>query len=160
MEGLGVVWAIKHLRHYIYDHHCTVYTDHTALKSLLNTPQPSAKLARWGMALQELDLQIEYWPSKANARADALSRYPIFLLHEDVAQTQTNSIVVALKVAATRSEPGGGGSGEILSQWQRQDLQLADIMTYSETGDHPQDEKRARKLVLSRSMFTMQDGIL
>ena len=48
LEALGVVWAVKHYRHY---HRCTVFTDHEALKSLLNTPQPSGKLARWGMAL-------------------------------------------------------------------------------------------------------------
>ena len=84
----GVVWAVKHFRHYIYGHHCTVYTDHEALKALLNTPQPSRKLARWGMALQELDLQIEYRPGKTNARADALSRFPVSLLQDDVARTQ------------------------------------------------------------------------
>ena len=56
LEALGVVWAIKHFRHYLYGHHCDVYTDHVALKSLLNTPQPSGKLARWGMTIQELDL--------------------------------------------------------------------------------------------------------
>ena len=58
MEALGVVWAVKHFRPYLYGHGCDVYTDHEALKSLLNTPQPSGKLARWGMALQELDLRI------------------------------------------------------------------------------------------------------
>ena len=68
------------------------------------------------MALQELDLHLEYWPGKANARADALSRYPLSLLQEDVSQTQINSIVAALEVAATRSEPGGGGTGETLNQ--------------------------------------------
>ena len=52
LEALGVVWAAKHFRPYLYGHHCDVYTDHEALKSLLNTPQPSGKLARWGMALQ------------------------------------------------------------------------------------------------------------
>ena len=57
LEGLDVVWAVKHFRHYLYHLHCEVYTDHEALKSLLNTPQPSGKLARWGMAIQELDLQ-------------------------------------------------------------------------------------------------------
>ena len=57
MERLRVVWAVKHFRHYIYGHHCKVYTDHEALKALLNTPQPSEKLERWRMALQELDLQ-------------------------------------------------------------------------------------------------------
>ena len=48
LEALGVVCAVKHYRHYLYGHGCIVFTDHEALKSLLNTPQ-----------LQELDLQIE-----------------------------------------------------------------------------------------------------
>ena len=56
LEALGVVWAIKHFRH--YGHPCTVYTDHEALRSLLNTPHPSGKLARWGMALQKLLLYV------------------------------------------------------------------------------------------------------
>ena len=48
LEGLGVVWAIKQFRHYLYDHHCTVLTDHEALKSLLHIPfiRTSGKLAR------------------------------------------------------------------------------------------------------------------
>ena len=37
LEGLGVVWAI---RHYLYGHKCDVYSDHEALKSLINTPSP------------------------------------------------------------------------------------------------------------------------
>ena len=48
LEGLGVVWTMKYFRAYLYGHRCTVYTDHEALKSLLNTLQPSGKLARWG----------------------------------------------------------------------------------------------------------------
>lgn len=52
LEALAVVWAVKHFRHYIYGYHCTMFTDHEALKALLNTPQPSGKLARWGLALQ------------------------------------------------------------------------------------------------------------
>ncbi len=63
--------------HYLYGHHCTVYTDHEALKALLSTPHPSGKLARWGMSLQELDLMIVHRPGKANANADTLSRYPL-----------------------------------------------------------------------------------
>ena len=38
-EGLGVVWAVKFFRPYLYGHSCEVYTDHAALTSLLNTPQ-------------------------------------------------------------------------------------------------------------------------
>ena len=64
MEALGVVWAVRHFRHYLYGHHCDVFTDHEALKSLLNTPHPSGELARWGLALQEVDLAIHYKPGK------------------------------------------------------------------------------------------------
>ena len=76
LEALGVVWAVKHFRHYLYGQSCDVYTDHEALKSLLNTPHPSGKLARWGMALQEVDLTIHYRPGRKNANADSLSRNP------------------------------------------------------------------------------------
>ena len=71
LEGLGVVWAVRHFRPYLYG------TDHVALKSLLNTPQPSGKLARWGMALQEMDLTILHRSGKGNVNADVLSRFPL-----------------------------------------------------------------------------------
>ena len=77
LEGLGVVWAVKIFPHYLYGHECHVYTDHEALKALIHTPHPSGKLACWGLALQELDLQIHYRPGKQNANADVLSRAPI-----------------------------------------------------------------------------------
>ena len=77
LEGLGVVWAVKNLRAYLYGHKCTVFTDQEALKSLLNTPKPSGKLARWGMALKELDLTIVYRSGRHNSNSDALSRCPL-----------------------------------------------------------------------------------
>ena len=77
LEGLEVVWAVKHFRPYLYGHSCVMYTDHQALKSLLNTPQPSGKLAQWGMALQEMDLTIQHRSGKYNLNADALSRCPL-----------------------------------------------------------------------------------
>ena len=76
LEALGVIWAVKHFWHYLYGHRCTIVTDHQALKSILNTPQPSGKLARWGLILQELDVEIVYRAGKKNANADALSRNP------------------------------------------------------------------------------------
>ena len=75
MEALAVVWATKYFRTYLYSHHCKVFTDHQALKTTL---QPSGKLARWGMAIQELDLEILYRSGKKSANADLLSHYPTF----------------------------------------------------------------------------------
>ena len=76
LEALAVVWSVRHFRMYLYGHKCHVFTDHKALKSLLNTPHPSGKLARWGLALQELDLEVHYRPGRHNTNADALSRAP------------------------------------------------------------------------------------
>ena len=88
LEALAVVWATKYFHAYLYGHQRKVFTDHSALKSLLNTPHPSGKLARWGLALQELDLQIEYCPGKQNAVADALSVSPQTQKQHKMSRTQ------------------------------------------------------------------------
>lgn len=46
LRVLIVVWAVKHFQSYLYGYSCAIYTDHKALKSLLNTPQPSGRLAK------------------------------------------------------------------------------------------------------------------
>ena len=74
LETLALVWALKQFRPYILGHHCTVFTDHSACSSLLKSPNPSAKLARWAMSIQDLDLDIKYRSGKTNVNADALSR--------------------------------------------------------------------------------------
>ena len=76
LETLGLVWAVKLFRPYILGHHCVVFTDHAACTSLLNSNNPSSKLARWAMAIQELDLDIRHRSGKSNLVADALSRNP------------------------------------------------------------------------------------
>lgn len=53
-----------------------VYTDHSACLSLLNTPRPSGKLARWAMTVQEMNLTLKHCSGRQNANADALSRNP------------------------------------------------------------------------------------
>ena len=50
LEALGVVWAVKHFRHYLYGHHCHVFTDHEPLKSLLNTPPSIWQISSLGFS--------------------------------------------------------------------------------------------------------------
>ena len=47
LETLAVVWAISHFSHYLYGNRVVVYTDHTAVKSVLEAANPSGKHARW-----------------------------------------------------------------------------------------------------------------
>ena len=154
-----MVWAVKHFRHYLYGYPCTVYTDHEALRSLLNTPHPSGKLARWGMAIQELNLKIEYRPGKTNTRADALSRYPVSLLRSDCDQTQTCKLIAALE-ANPPAKGGGGSTQEPLGKRQFTDPDLREMMVYLDTGKLPDDNQRAREIVLGKPQYTLRDGVL
>ena len=72
-ETLVVVWAISHFNFY---QSVTVYTDHTAVKAILETPNPSGKHARWWTKVDGSgvgSVQINYRPGKMNGNADALS---------------------------------------------------------------------------------------
>lgn len=73
-EGLAVVWAVAHFRPYIHGSPTIVVTDHSALTWILSLKEPSARLARWTMALMDYDLTFIHRPGKGNAIADALSR--------------------------------------------------------------------------------------
>lgn len=76
LETLALVWAVKYFRTYILGHRTMVYTDHAACTSLLNSARPSGKLARWALAIQEMNLVIKHRSGKSNGNADALSRTP------------------------------------------------------------------------------------
>ena len=155
LEALGVVWAVKHFRHYLYGSSCDVYTDHEALKALLNTPHPSGKLARWGLALQELDLRIHYRPGKQNANADALSQVPLQSNEETIPVV----VVAAVLGEETTEELAAEAELDVKSR-QRQDPVLAQIISYLESGVLPEDEGKARELVLMKDLYELREGIL
>ena len=79
LEMLAVVWAISHFHHFLYGHIVTI-TDHTAVKSVLEAPNPAGKHTRWwtrvyGRGLK--DVTIVYRAGKENKNADALSWSPV-----------------------------------------------------------------------------------
>ena len=156
LEALSVVWAIRHFRQYLYGHRCHVHTDHKALKSLLNSLHPSRKLARWSLAIQELDLVIHYKPGRTNQKADALSRSPCSASGEE-AETD-GTVVAAMGTAEPQSAAKGGEpSLEVL---QREDPLLAPYFAYLERGILPDNETLVQELVLGRSEFEIVDGVL
>ena len=152
LEGLGVVWAVKHFRHYLYGHKCRVYTDHQALKALLNTPHPSGRLTRWGLALQELELEIVYRPGKKNANADTLSRCP---LEVDEEEESLFGVIAALgaDVQSKDGEPG-------LREHQLANAALAQMMAYLEDSSLPSDPAQAHKVLMEQEWHTVVDGVL
>ena len=53
LELLAFIFATKQFRCYLYGCKFTVYTDHRALRWLLNLQDPSSRLTRWAMKLAE-----------------------------------------------------------------------------------------------------------
>lgn len=76
-ECLAVVWGIQKMRPYLEGYHFKVITDHFSLKWLRTLDNPSGRLARWSVALQQFDFEVEYRKGALNHVPDALSRQPI-----------------------------------------------------------------------------------
>lgn len=76
-EAYAIVHAVKTFYPYLYGRKFQVLTDHRPLQWLMSIKEPTGKLARWALCLQEFDIDISYRPGKANQNADCLSRIPV-----------------------------------------------------------------------------------
>ena len=83
-ELLAIVWAMKRLRQYLLGKKFKIQTDHRALVWLHNVKDPSSRLLRWRLRMEEYDYEIEYVKGKENKVADCLSR--LFPITTDILQ--------------------------------------------------------------------------
>ena len=81
-EALALVFAVKHFREYLWGKKFYAIVDHAPLRYLLNHKEPSSRLMRWALLLQEYNFEILYRPGKKHSNADTLSRIPINAISE------------------------------------------------------------------------------
>ncbi|MBW0476972.1 hypothetical protein O181_016687 [Austropuccinia psidii MF-1] len=75
-ECLFLVWALDKLHYYLEFAVIEVYTDCTALKTLLNMKTTNRNMLRWQIAIQQYtgNMTIIYKGGKIHTNADGLSR--------------------------------------------------------------------------------------
>jgi hypothetical protein len=73
-EGLAMVYALQKFRHYLLGKNFKMFTDHFALKYLVNKPVLGGRIYRWLLLFQEFDFEAIVKLGKMNAGLDHLSR--------------------------------------------------------------------------------------
>lgn len=73
-ELLSIVWSVKHFRPYLYGRFFKIQTDHRPLVYLFGMRDPTSRLLKFRLQLEEYNFSIEYIKGKENSAADALSR--------------------------------------------------------------------------------------
>jgi hypothetical protein len=65
-EGLAMVYSLQKFRHYLLGSHFKMYTDHFALRYLVNKLVLGGRMCRWLLLFQEYDFEVIMKPRKFN----------------------------------------------------------------------------------------------
>ena len=72
-----MVFALQKHRHYLLANPFIFYTDHQALKYLVNKPLHHGRICRWLLLFQEFEFEVVVRPGKLNVGHNHLSQIDI-----------------------------------------------------------------------------------
>ena len=131
-EALAVIFGINNFEPYSYGRKFVLHTDHHSLKWLMSISDPSGRLARWSLLVQQYDFEIRHRPGAAHANANALSRR---------LYTFTSLSITAYDVPGVQTPR--------VCDLQRRDPDLSDLVQYLEIWKLPDHNDTARSLLLT-----------
>jgi hypothetical protein len=71
-EGLAMIYALHKFRHYLLGSHFKLFTDHSALKYLVNKPVLEERICRWLLLFQEFFFEVIIKLGRCNVGLDHL----------------------------------------------------------------------------------------
>ena len=143
-EALAVIFGIKKFAPYLYGRKFVLHTDHHSVKWLMTITDPTLRLARWSLLIQQHDFEIRYRPGASHGNADALSRRPYNF---------KSPPILAYEVPGVQTSR--------VRELQRRDPDLADLILYLESSTLPDKDSVARSLLLIiDNYFLSEDGLL
>lgn len=91
-EAYAIFYALRKWEHHLRDNKFTLYTDHRNLTFINKDPSP--KVQRWKIAVQEYDFDIAYIEGENNEVADPLSRFCPRNLSDEEEEAIMNSLTL------------------------------------------------------------------
>lgn len=128
-ELLAIYHAIKFFKPYVYGTKFEVNSDHKPLTYLFTMKNPTSKLVRIRMDLEDFDFEINYVPGHTNFVADALSRISI----EDL-KNMTNDAKKILKMqtrSMTKNKNSKKLNKEIEKKVEEKEMKISTLPTDS-----------------------------
>ena len=182
-ETLAVLVGIRAYRVYLANTKFVVRTDHSAIKYLTNTKDPTGRLGRWAIALQAYDFEVLHTPGNQHSNADGLSRRdypkeeddeeeddltPVFMISdiqsdipdEDDSQSYVSQVEPYQAWSSERDILISTLEPVTVEKLQKKDIQLKPMIQYLKDGVLPEDFKEARKLVVESHDYVLIDTIL
>ena len=165
LETLAVVWGVSHFRTYLYGNAVKVLTDHSAVKLVLETSNPTGKHARWWTRVYGSGVKsvtIVYRAGRDNVSADALSRSPCSPPpHVGIAQGEVQVASVATEGIMSLLQAGPATTEQVdYSSEQCKDPDLKMMIEFLEQGKLPEDPDCAKKLVAQGSPKQQEGWLL
>ena len=156
-ELLAIKYALVKFRvHLLGPREFVVFTDHASLRTAINTPHLSQRMARWLSFFSEYNFRVEYKPGKMNVLADALSRRP------DFEETHARNAVVSPDAVeshalnAMRISRLESSLADDIKERYSQDEQCRLLISYLDKGE----DKLTPQLRAKLSRFSYSDGLL
>ena len=136
-EGLAVVSAVKHFSSYLTGSPVMLFTDHSALTSLISSKNLAGRLARWALILQEYDLTIKHRPGPSIAHVDALSRVVSIRSAKLSDPFADNAVIQYIRTRKLPSSLGAGKAAAIIAQAEPFHFKDGKIFTYTNGDARP-----------------------
>uniref|UniRef100_A0A3B3RAY2 Gypsy retrotransposon integrase-like protein 1 n=1 Tax=Paramormyrops kingsleyae TaxID=1676925 RepID=A0A3B3RAY2_9TELE len=151
-ECLAVIWALEHFRPYVEGLHVTIFTDHSGLTWLMSRSNPTGRLARWSLRLQDFDFDVIHKPGERSKVPDALSRNPLQSDESPMGILPEHAIIGGLELRSSTALLLSDRSH--VKQLQLDDPVTGDLLRMMETT--PQSSGTTEE----SSQFSVHDGLL
>jgi len=136
IEALAIIWAVKKLKKYLWGRSFKMQTDHKPLIRIFGhgkqIPEDvTSKIKRYCLFLRDFDYVIVYVPGPEIANADVLSRLPRPNFEGEEEEFEGDNRIAFL------AEVQGQLTLPVLRQETSQDVELAKVKNFLDSGRHP-----------------------